>query len=212
MPPAVAFHPALFTQCALALGLLVVAALFPPQFLITLTLEQQALLYTCLDFLSIAVALMIFTVGWFSFGQQREARFQIIACAFLAVGVLNFAHTLLHFGEPTRAALNSLETADYFQLLAQLSVGWGLLVANLLSPHLALSARQRSTLLAATVAVTGGVLAIGIAHLEPPPLTSASAAPLYKTLFEYLIIALYLAVLLLLIRAWRRERDSFRAL
>ena len=81
-PPTVpaSLPPGLLLQCGLALGLFILAALLPPVHLF----EDQGhylVLHLTVEFLSIAAALMIFTVGWFSFGHEHEARFQISRAA-----------------------------------------------------------------------------------------------------------------------------------
>jgi len=70
-PPIVpaSLPPGLLLQGGLALGLFILAAVRPPVHLF----EDQGhylVLHLTVEFLSIAAALMIFTVGWFSFGSS----------------------------------------------------------------------------------------------------------------------------------------------
>ncbi len=122
----------------MALGLFILAALLPPLHLFS-DPQPYLPLHITLEFLSIAAGLMIFTIGWFSFGHERSARFQILACAFLAVALLDFVHTLPYAGMPDLVTPSSLEKAIIFWLPARLLSALALLAAAALPPQTALS-------------------------------------------------------------------------
>lgn len=207
------FPPALLMQGATALSLLILAALLPP-FSLFSDLRHYLALHIALEFLGIAVALMIFTVGWFSFGHERGARFQILACAFLAVAMLDFIHTLSYPGMPDLITPSSVEKAINFWLPTRIISALALLTAAVLTPQTALSRRMRVQGLAATLIIISGVIAAGLflPDTAPPTFIDGQGLTPFKITVEYTIIALYGITLVLLIRGWRQERDHFQAL
>ena len=203
----------LWIQCGLALSLFILITLLPP---LPLSSDPRSYLplHITLEFLSIAAALMIFTVGWFSFSHGREARFQVLACAFLAVALLDFVHTLSYPEMPDLVTPSSVEKAINFWLPARVISALALLAAVALPPQTALSQWVRGWLLAATLIVISAVITMGLFFPGAAPRTfvSGQGLTLFKVAVEYAVMALYGVTLVLLIRDWRRERDRFRAL
>jgi diguanylate cyclase (GGDEF)-like protein/PAS domain S-box-containing protein len=207
------FPLAMLIQCGLALSLFIFAVLLPPLRLFS-DPQPYLPLHITLEFLSIAAALMIFTVGWFSFGHERSARFQILACAFLAVALLDFVHTLSYAGMPDLVTPNSLEKAINLWLPARLISALALMATAALSPQTALSRWGRGWLLAVTLTVIGVVITMGLLFPDIAPRTFISGQGLtpFKIAVESLVAAIYALALIRLIRDWRRDRDRFRAL
>jgi hypothetical protein len=56
-------------------------------------------LHTSTEFFAITVAMLVFSVSWHSYRAERAGNLMILACGFLAVGLLDFAHA----AEYTRA-------------------------------------------------------------------------------------------------------------
>lgn len=208
------FPPALLIQCAITPGLLLLGALLSGLPLFSAAQHYDVLLHTGLEFLSLAVTLMIFTVGWFSFGHERGARFQILACAFLAVAILDFMHVLSYPGMPDWITPSSLEKAMDFWFPARMIGALALLAATLLPAQMTLRARTRGIMLAATLIVVSVLIVLSLFRPEAAPYrwtTHPAGIPINGRV-EFLIAPLYGVILLLLIQGWRRERDEFRAL
>lgn len=207
------FPVALLAQGGLALGLLIVVALTPPLQLFN-NPHYYLPLHTTLEFLSIAAALMIFTVGWFSFSHERGACFQILACAFLAVALLDFAHTLSYSGMPDLVTPSSPEKAINFWLPARVIGASALLIAAVLPLQTLLNRQMRRLMLLATLFMVAGLVTLGLFFPETAPRTFITGQGLtrFKITVEYVIMAIYSVALLFLIRGWRRDRDHFQAL
>lgn len=205
------FPCALRVQCGLALGLLILSILTPPLRLFSDPYFDGSLQIT-LEFLSIAAALMIFTVGWFSFNHERGARFQILACAFLAMAMLDFVHTLAVM--PDLLMRPAVEQAIHLWSPTRIISALALLVAALLPSRISLSRRRRGWMLAMTVIAVALFIAMDRWFLATAPNTfvvSQGLAP-FKITVEGAVMTLYGVTLVWLIRDWQRERDDFRAL
>ena len=207
------FPLALWVQGGLALGLFILALRTPPLHFFS-NPHDYLPLHITLEFLSIAASLMIFTVGWFSFGHERRACFQILACAFLAVALLDFFHTLSYAGMPALITPSSLEKTINFWLPARVISAVALLMVTMLPLQTVLNLRMRRLMLAATLIMVVGLVTLGLFFPETAPRTfiPGQGLTLFKIGMEYAIIAVYGLTLALLIRNWRRERDDFRAL
>ncbi len=49
---------------------------------------------------AVAVAVLVFAVTWHAYRPERPANLIVLACGFLAVGLLDFAHALSYQGMP----------------------------------------------------------------------------------------------------------------
>ena len=207
------FPVALLAQGGLALGLMMVVALMPPLPLFN-DPHYYLSLHTTLEFLSIAAALMIFTVGWFSFSHERGARFQILACAFLAVALLDFVHTLSYLGMPDLVTPSSIEKAINFWLPARMISALALLMVALLSAETSLNRTIHWLALVATLTLIGAIITLGLFFPDTAPRTFILGEGLtpFKNGMEYAVSVVYSIALALLIREWRREHDYFCAL
>ena len=207
------FPSALLVQGGLALGLFILAVLLPPPHFFSSPRDVLPLHIT-LKFLSIMVAMKIFVVGWFSLGYPREARFPILACAFLAVALLDFAHILSYAGIPDPIRPGLLEKTINFWWLARMITALTLLIVAVLPPQTALNQQRCTLLLTMTLIMVAGLITLGLFFPDNAPqnLLPGHGLTLFEISAEYAVLAGYGVALVLLIRDWRRERDSFRAL
>jgi len=175
-------------------------------------------LHNLLEALSIAAALMIFTVGWFSFGHIRSAHLQLLACAFFAAATLDFAQTLSYPGMPDVIANNGLTQAMNFWLPARFITALALLTAAGLPAQIILTHHQRAALLMTTMLFIGILLLMGFVFPETAPQSfttntlNVQEITAFKLGAESLVMLFQGTALVLLIRNWRRKRDGFHAL
>jgi signal transduction histidine kinase/CheY-like chemotaxis protein len=212
IPSTVAFPPQLWIQGGLALGLFLLIALLSPPPVFSNPQDYLPLRFG-LGLLSIMAAVMVFTIGWFSFSHAREVRFQVLACAFLAGALLDCAYLFSFPGMPPLVTQSSLEKALNFWLPARLMGALALLAVAALPSTTVLGPRQRGWLLIMTLAVVGVIIALGLffPHYAPRTFIPGQGLTRFKIGVEYAIMTLYGVALIGLIRDWRRERDAFRA-
>ncbi|MDQ5911156.1 MAG: hypothetical protein QG599_3253, partial [Pseudomonadota bacterium] len=209
---AIAFPLNLWIQIGLALGLFILVALLPPLPLFS-DPRHYLPLHMALEFLSIMVSLMIFTMGWFSFSHEQGARFQLLACTFLGVALLDFVHTLSYLGMPDLVTPGSAEKAINFWLPARLLSALALLALTVLPATAMLNSWRRGWALAILLVMVSVIIILGLffPHTAPRTFIPGDGLTAFKIAFEYGVITLYGIALLLLFRSWRQERDAFRA-
>ena len=76
------------------------------------------------EILAVAVAAMIFGVGWHAAKARGPAFPMLLSVAFLAVGLLDAAHLLSYAGMPHFITPSGAEKAINFWLAARITAGW----------------------------------------------------------------------------------------
>lgn len=170
-------------------------------------------LHTALETLSVVVAALIFAVGWQAYVISRAMNVVLIACAFLAVALLDLGHFMSFAGMPdfftpaTPSKAISFWLAARFiaavALLASISLGWKPLKTFFTCYLIA------SICIGYTVVVYGLILfypaALPDTHIAGTGLTP------FKIVAEYVIVLIHLtsAVLLLLFVGKRVSDDLY---
>jgi PAS domain S-box-containing protein len=77
-----------------------VAAVSLPVLHFQLPTAANVAVHTALELLSVTVSLMVFSIGWVTFGRERATLVPVISSVFLAVGVLDFVHLMVFEGMP----------------------------------------------------------------------------------------------------------------
>ena len=192
----------------LVLSIVFVASRFLPAAPLFSAPEHYLALHTALEFFSIAVAGMVFALGWNLRRTERGARLAWLGAVFLAVGLIDFAHTLSYPGMPAFVTPSGADKAIHFWLAARFIAALGLLV------HAVLPERRGSSAAAKGMTVAAIVLALGWAwvvlrHPASLPRTFEPGVGLtpFKLMAEYGLVALYLLAAALFARRGLRERE-----
>lgn len=160
-------------------------------------------LHTALEFSAIAIAVIIFTVGWAQTRIAPTLRLVVVATAFFAVALLDFSHTLSYAGMPDYFTPNSVEKAINFWLAARV-----VLAVALILIVLPVSERtvQSSTFYAALGLSLLYIVGMHIWFLSFPETVPRTFIPeqgltAFKIYVEYIVIALHLlAAILVMVR------------
>jgi diguanylate cyclase (GGDEF)-like protein/PAS domain S-box-containing protein len=170
-------------------------------------------LHTLFESCSVAAALMIFTMGWFAFSHVQEARFQVIACAFLSIGTLDFLHILSFPGMPDFVTPSSFEKAVFFWLPARFISAVTLLSLAILPGAALLTVRSRQRLFWGLLLLTMllAIWGLGFSRQMPQSMSFMSPVSLahFKTGFELICIAITIVTLERIIHYWRSQHDPF---
>jgi diguanylate cyclase (GGDEF)-like protein/PAS domain S-box-containing protein len=170
--------------------------------------EHYLPLHTALEFFSIAVAGMVFALGWNLRRSARGARLAWLGAVFLAVGLIDFAHTLSYSGMPMFVTPSGADKAIHFWLAARLIAALGLLVYAVLPERRGSSAAARGMTVAA-IALALGCGWVVLRHPDSLPrgFEAGVGVTLFKLIAEYVLVALYLLAAGLLARRGVRERE-----
>lgn len=184
---------------ALALFILVWLLPVPPHLL---TPARHLVLHNFLEGFAIAVSVMVFAYGWSTYGATQPRSVTIIAAGFLGVGVLDFAHMLSYAGMPDFVTPGSPNKAIYFWLMARLVAALTLLAVVLWGgTRESLGSRCRVGLFAGMLVLCGlcYYLVLFMPQALPPMFVPGAGLTPLKIGFEYFLILLQSAVMLLMI-------------
>lgn len=170
--------------------------------------EHYLPLHSALEFFSISVAAMVFALGLNLRHTERGGRLAWLGAVFLAVGLLDFAHTLSYPGMPAFGTPSNADKAIHFWLAARAVAALGLLVYAVLPERRWSSAAAGwASLLTAALALAWTALVLGYQEVLPRTFEPGRGITPFKVAVEYVLSALYLLAAVLLVRRGQRERD-----
>jgi signal transduction histidine kinase len=153
--------------------------------------------HTLAEVFAVIVAVMIFITGWHVLDEQRPVASVVLACAFLAVAVLDAGHFLSYKGMPDLITPNSAHKAIVFWLAARLTAATALLVYVLLPQAPVIKISTRRWLLAGSLGFAFAVVYVGIWQLEWAPATFIPGEGLtrFKISAEIFVVLLHMLTL-----------------
>ncbi|HEX5841865.1 MAG TPA: EAL domain-containing protein [Pseudomonas sp.] len=155
-------------------------------------------LHTSTEFFAIVVAILVFSVTWHSYRAERAGNLLILACGFLAVGLLDFAHVLSYRGMPDFITPAGPNKAIDFWLAARLVAALCLLTVALRPWTPLRRSTSRYLLLAAAVLLSALFTYLQLWHPGwfPQMFIDGQGLTTLKIRLEWLIIALFAAAAL----------------
>lgn len=161
---------------------------------------------------SIIVSMMIFAIIYAS-TEKRPVPMLLLGCAFLAVGLLDFAHTLSYKGMPDFITPAGPEKGLNFWLAARLIFALAMLAFALLPWRPFSDPRGRYWLLTGSLVLTALIYWLGLYHQEIWPATYIEGQGLtrFKIGAEYSIMAILLCAAILFYRKARKGDASYDA-
>lgn len=159
-------------------------------------------LHTVIETLIVVLSALIFAVGWNAYDSSRTMNVMLIACAFLAVALLDAGHFMSFSGMPDFGTQGIPSKSIAFSLAARFIAAVALLAAITLSLKTFRNARTRyliSSLCIAYAAIAYWLILFHPAALPVTDISGTSFTP-FKVVTEYAIVLINIvsAVLLLL--------------
>jgi diguanylate cyclase (GGDEF)-like protein/PAS domain S-box-containing protein len=157
-------------------------------------------LHTLLETVSIVIAALVFGVVWNAHAKERDGGLVALACAFVAVAIIDFVHTLSYPGMPEFVTSASAQKSIFFWMAARFVSALALFAFALWPLAPLESARTRYGMLAGSLAVAAFVSWLGLFHLDALPalfvegqgLTALKVAGEYALVFAFALAAVLL--------------------
>lgn len=118
-------------------------------------IEDFLPVHTLLEMVAVVIAVLVFASGWNAYSRRLPRHAQILACAFLGVAMLDFAHALSFAGMPPAFVGDGPQRTIGFWLAARLLAASALLAVAVLPPEKPASPGSRYGWLAAVLGVVG---------------------------------------------------------
>jgi diguanylate cyclase (GGDEF)-like protein/PAS domain S-box-containing protein len=169
-------------------------------------------LHSLLEFISMAVSAMVFALAWNLRWQAANSHKIILGAGFLAVALIDFAHTLSFAGMPALITPSGPEKAINFWLAARFMAAMVLLAVAVLKLRNWSTTVCTSAVIGA-LGVAGGIWWVGLSMAEWLPRTFIPGQGLtpFKIGTEYLLTLMYgCAAVLLYLQAKRQYSEDLR--
>ncbi len=163
-------------------------------------------LHTALETFSLVVSFLVFGAAWNAYARERAGNLVILGCVFLAVGLIDFLHTLSYKGMPAFITPGDPEKAINFWLAARYLAAAGLVLAAVRPWRPLAHPRLRYAWLAGALTLAALVGWIGLFHQDALPRTFIEGKGLtpLKIGAEYVLVVLFAgAAVLFFLRARR---------
>ncbi|TAM45340.1 MAG: PAS domain S-box protein [Gammaproteobacteria bacterium] len=163
-------------------------------------------LHTALETFSLVVSFLVFGVAWNAYARERAGNLVILGCVFLAVGLIDFLHTLSYKGMPAFITPGDPEKAINFWLAARYLAAAGLVLAAVRPWRPLAHPGLRYAWLAGALTLAALVGWIGLFHQDVLPRTFIEGKGLtpLKIGAEYVLVVLFAgAAVLFFLRARR---------
>ena len=188
------FPPHLFLAAVFVMSVLPIAAViaFPAQLNRVVEPASYLVFHNFAEFFSIMVSLSIFGVGWYAYDQNQDRHALFLAAAFLAIGLLDFMHTMGNAAMPAFITPNSSNKSTQYWIAVRLFQAVALLTSAFIYPERRSIWLTKKVLLPAAIAVPGLVFACVTFFPQFVPDTVVAGVGLtpFKKFSEYLVVIL----------------------
>ena len=179
----------------LFLGPFLLVELSPVQLEAVLNRGTYLAFHNITEFFSMMVSFSLFGVGWYSYKQSRDSRALFLGVSFLAVGLVDFMHTMSNAAMPAFITPNSTNKSTQFWITARLLDSSALLISSFVYPDTKSRWLSKTYLMSAALAVSGLVF-VGVtffpSYLPATAIQGVGLTPL-KRFAEFLVILFLMA-------------------
>ncbi len=105
------------------------------------------------EFFSVMVSMSIFGVGWFTYDQSKDRHVLFLSTAFLAIGLMDFMHTLGYAGMPQFITPNSANKSTQYWIAVRLFSAAAFLASAFIYPDKPYRWLSKRNLMSAAIAV-----------------------------------------------------------
>jgi len=150
-------------------------------------------LHTLLEFISIIISTLVFSVLCGSCDKARSGNFSLLAYVFIGVAILDFLHTISYQGMPDFITPSGPEKAIDFWLAGRLLSALGLFVFSFLSWRSVYSIITGWLALLVTVLfiLTVTTMVLWFPELTPQTFIAGQGLTTFKVVSEYCLVILY---------------------
>ena len=187
---------------------LILVTFFPPQFRFAVGIYLP--IHIAVHVFSMAVSWLVFAIGWNTHDRERAGTTALLACAFLAVALTDFGHTLSYAGMPDLITPASPEKAINFSLVSRLVAALALLGLAFLPWRPERSRFERYSLMIGTLVLVFLVYWVGLYHPEWLPRTMLPGEGLtnFKIGVEYVLVILHILAAFGFYRRFRQDLST----
>lgn len=177
--------------------------LFKSQLYGVMAISTYLVFHNVVEFFSVMVSLSIFSLGWFAFDQNRDRHALYLSVAFLAIGLMDFMHTLGYSGMPALITPNNPNKSTQYWIAVRLFSAMAFLSSAYIYPNQERRWLSKTAIMTSALAVVVVVFVSVTFFPDQIPTTFVQGIGLtpFKMVAEYVIIVL---LVLATIAYWNR--------
>lgn len=177
--------------------------LFKSQLYMVMGISPYLVFHNVTEFFSVMVSLSIFGLGWYAYDQNRDRHSLFLSVAFLAIGLMDFMHTLGYAGMPSLITPNLPNKATQFWIAVRFFSAAAFVASAFVTSGSKSRWLSKTALMAVALAISSAVFIVVIFFSDYIPAAFVHGLGLtpFKMVSEYVIILL----LILAVIAYRRR-------
>lgn len=178
---------------------LVLVGTFPEYFYREYGIGYFLVFHNVTEIFSVIVSFSIFGLGYYSYTQSKNAHTLFLGIGFLAVGIIDFMHTLSYTGMPDFITPNSGNKSSQFWVFSRVTTALVLFIAIYIKPNECYGWAKANLLLFLAMVLVGIVflLVIYLNHWIPKTYEQGKGLTPFKKNAEYVIITLLFIAMIL---------------
>ncbi len=180
---------------------------FSVQFYTVMDISSYLVFHNVVEFFSVMVSFSIFGLGWYAYDQNNDRHSLFLSVAFLAIGLMDFMHTLGYTGMPPLLTTNSPNKSTQFWIAVRLFSASAFLASAFISSNNKSRWLTKTTLIVAALGISFAVFTGVTFFPDYVPTTFIQGVGLtpFKKNSEFIIIIL---LILTSIYYWQRLSRS----
>ena len=181
--------------------------LFTSQLYSVVDISEYLVFHNVTEFFSVMVSFSIFGLGWYAYDQNRDRHSLFLSVAFLAIGLMDFMHTLGYAGMPPLVTPNTPNKSTQFWIAVRFFSATAFLTSAFVSSHSANRWLAKRFLMTTALAISSTIF-IAVTFfpdLVPATYIAGSGLTPFKRVTEFIIIGL---LVLATIAYWHRLSRS----
>ena len=181
--------------------------LFKLQLYNVMEVPSYLLFHNVTEFFSVMVSFSIFGLGWYAYDQNKDRHSLLLSVAFLAIGLIDFMHTLGYTGMPSFITPNNPNKSTLFWIAVRFFSAAAFLASAFVSSRSKSRWLSKSMLMTTALALSSTVFVAVTFFPALVPTTYIAGFGLtpFKRVTEFIIIGL---LVLAVIAYWRRLSRS----
>lgn len=184
--------------------------LFQDQFDAVYNPDNHLALHTTLEMYSVFICFIIFIFGWKAFGHNPPTVLLFIPFIFLAVGYLDFMHTLTYKGMPPLFIEGSIKLTSWFWIAARFIESLGLMIILFCDQKMIIRVKRISVLIVTILFIIFITYIVYTFSPSAPFLVIEGKGPTpFKMFLEYCFCGLHFVSLVLLIIKLAKQKNNF---
>ena len=165
-------------------------------------------IHILLEFFSIIISFIIFTITYYSYKKNNRSRLLVYASTFFIVGFVDFFHTMSYEGMPGFWGESSIPLATYYWIIGRIIFAIGVLLVSLI-PVNKLSTRNRESVLLGSIILTANIFYWVNYHVDkfPPIFIEGQGLTPLKIGLEYIIMIVLGIAIFFYLKEYNKDKN-----